>query len=171
MKKAANYVISLTRNLQGEVPLRYIPPSEGTRPRSEMVLPHSIVKGTRGYIERIVYQINGCYEYGWFDGCAVMMRRLLETLIIETFEHFRIASKIKTPTGDFFRLSDLISATLRETAWTLGKKSRQELPHMKDLGDLSAHSRRFIATREDIDKVQADYRTIIQELVILANLK
>ena len=45
------------------------------------------------------------------------------------------------------------------------------LPKLKEIGDQSAHSRRFVAHREDIDKVQGDFRTVIQELVYLAGLK
>ena len=61
----------------------------------------STVRGTRGYIERVANQANGAYQNGWYDACAVMLRRLLETLIIEAFEHHRVDSKIKNSTGDF----------------------------------------------------------------------
>lgn len=171
MNATANKAVSLARKLRAELPLRYLPPSEGTRPKSEMVLPHSLVKGTRGYIERIAYQVNGCYEYGWYDACAVMMRRMMETLIIEVFEHHNISAQIKNPGGDFFYLSDLISATISQTVWNLGRNTKQALPRMKTLGDQSAHSRRFVAHREDIDKLQADFRVVVQELLFLAKLK
>lgn len=163
--------VALAKSLRQELPLRYVPPSEGTRPRSEMILPHALVRGTRGYIERIVYQINGAYEYGWYDSCAVMMRRLLETLIIEVFEHHKIADRIKNAGGDFFYLADLITATLNETTWNLGRNTKQALPKLKGLGDQSAHSRRFIAHREDVDKLQSDFRLVVQELLFLAKLK
>jgi hypothetical protein len=71
--------------------------ADGTRPINEFILPFSMVRGTRGYIEKVVNQINGCYEKAWFDGGAVMMRRLIETLIIECFEKHKIADKIKDP--------------------------------------------------------------------------
>lgn len=171
MNAAANRAVSLARKLREELPLRYVPPSDGTRPKSEMVLPHSLVKDTRGYIERIVYQVNGCYECGWYDACAVMMRRLLETLIIEVFEHHRITAKIKNSNGDFLHLADLISATISQTTWNLGRNTKQALPRLKSLGDQSAHSRRFVAHREDVDMVQADFRTVAQELLFLAELK
>ena len=171
MNATANRAVSLARKLRAELPLRYLPPSEGTRPKSEMVLPHSFVKGTRGYIERIAYQVNGCYEYGWYDACAVMMRRMMETLIIEVFERHNISARIKNSSGDFFYLSDLISATVSQTSWNLGRNAKQALPRMKALGDQSAHSRRFVAHREDVDKMQADFRVVVQELLFLAKLK
>ena len=66
-----------------------------------MVLLTSIPKGTRGYIERIVDQINGTYENGWYETCSVMVRRLLETLVIEAFEHHNIDKQIENASGGF----------------------------------------------------------------------
>ncbi len=120
----------------------------------------------------MVFQINGCYEKGWYDGCAVMMRRLMETLIIECFEEHRIADKIKNPSsGDFLYLVDLIDKLLQEPAWNIGRNSKKALPKFKSLGDQSAHSRRFNAHREDIEKIADDFRTVCQELIYLAGLK
>ena len=44
------------------------------------------VAGTRGYLERIAYQLNASYDHYLYDCCAVMCRRILETLIIEIYE-------------------------------------------------------------------------------------
>lgn len=172
MKSVALQALEIAKKIQAEAPIQYVPPSGGTRPRSQNVLPHALVAGTRGYIERVVFQINGSYEKGWFDACAVMMRRLIETLIIESFEAHYIANKIKdTRTGDFYYLSDLISKTLQENSWNLGRNSKKALPNLKTVGDQSAHSRRYNAHREDIDKLIPDFRTVCQELIYLARLK
>jgi hypothetical protein len=137
-----------------------------------MVLPFAIIKGTRGYLERVIHQINGAYENGWYDACAVMMRRLIETMIIEVFEKYNISNKIKnTTTGDFFYLSDLIANALSESSWNFSRNTKYALPRLKDLGDKSAHSRRYNAHREDIDKVQSDFRVVVQELVYLSGMK
>jgi hypothetical protein len=87
------------------------------------------------------------------------------------FEHHQIASKIKNSQGDFLYLADLINATLNEPAWNLGRKAKQGLPRLKAVGDQSAHSRRYVAHREDIDKLLDDFRIVIQELTFLAGLK
>jgi hypothetical protein len=164
------FVIPETRT-RVQVLIGVSPPLEPPIPKTEDVIPHSLVIGTRGYIERVAYQINGCYEQGWFDACAVMMRRLIETLIIETFESHKIPEKIRRPTGEYFFLADLISATLNESTWSIGRNARTALPRLKDIGDQSAHSRRFIAQRADIEKVISDFRTVAQELLFLAKLK
>jgi hypothetical protein len=163
--------IELVRKLRAEAPKTFIPPSEGTRPTNEFVLPFAMVRGTRGYIEKVANQVNGCYEKGWFDGCAVMMRRLVETLIIECFEKHGIADKIKNQHGDFFYLADLIDRATQETAWNLGRNAKQALPRLKNVGDQSAHSRRYVAHREDIDRLQNDFRVVCQELLFIAGLK
>lgn len=171
MESLAKKALSLVKKIQQDTSPRYLPPSEGTRSRSEMVLPSALVKGTRGYIEKITNQINGSYEYGWYDGCAVMMRRLIETLLIEAFEKHVIDQKIKNYDGDFIRLSEIINATINEPKLNLDKKTKKALPKLKDIGDKSAHNRRFNAHREDIDNIQAEFRTAIQELLYVSGLK
>jgi hypothetical protein len=147
------------------------PPEEGLLSESQLVLPMSIVRNTRGYLEKVTNQINGCYERAWYDGCAVMIRRLIETLIIEVYEHHNIANRIKGPSGDFLFLRDLIDCMLNETTWNLSRNTKKALPKLKDVGDKSAHSRRYLAHRSDIDKVADDLRVVAQEFVLLAALK
>ena len=157
--------------IQAEVDTELGPPESGAPSSSQLVLPFSIVRGTRGYLERVVNQVNGCFERGWYDGCAVMVRRLLETLIIETFEHHKIAQKIKGPSGDFFYLADLISACLSEQSWNLSRNTKSGLPRLKDIGDKSAHSRRFNAQKGDVSPLLGDIRVVVQELIYLSALK
>lgn len=147
------------------------PPEDGRIADQQLVVLSSLVRGTRGYIESIANQINGCYQNGWYDGCAVLLRRLLETLIIEAFEAHKIDSKIKDPNGSFFFLRDLIDKTLSEKSWNIGRNTRQSLPRLKQLGDQSAHSRRYLARKGDLQPLLADVRIVIQELVFLSRLK
>jgi len=100
-----------------------------------------------------------------------MIRRLIETLIIEAFERHNLTNSIKNQWGDFFYLRDLIDRTLAETAWNLTRNTKSALPKLKDIGDKSAHSRRFIAQRGDIQPFLMDIRTVVQELIYIAQLK
>jgi hypothetical protein len=101
---------------------------------------------------------------------AVMMRRLLETSIIEAFEAHRLDAKIKNAQGDFFQLSDLVGAALSETAWNLSRNTKKALPNLRDVGHRSAHSRRYTAQKPDILKVSQDCRIAIEEFLHLAGL-
>ena len=171
MSSVGRNAFNAGRAIQAAVDTQLGPPEEGRRSGKQLVLPLSVVRGTRGYIERVVNQINGCYENGWYDASAVMTRRLLETLIIETFEHHRIASRIQNAAGDFFYLRDLIDACLKERVWNLTRNCKQAMPRLKDIGDKSAHSRRYNAHRGDIAPLTADIRLVVQELIYLAALK
>lgn len=111
------------------------------------------------------------YENGWYDACAVMIRRMIETLIIECFEKHKISERIKNGAGDFFYLRDLIDKTLEEKSWNLGRNTKQALRKLKDIGDKSAHSRRFIAQRGDIQPLLPEIRAAVQELLLLSELK
>ena len=171
MTDFAKSVLEVAASIQREAPRHVAPPDEGFKSATEAVLPASVVRNTRGYIERITNQVNGCYERGWFDGCAVMIRRLVETLIIEAFEHIGKASRIKGPSGDFLYLRDLVNVSLSEPSWNLTRNTKHALPKLKDVGDKSAHSRRYNADKGDIDKIVDDVRVVVQEFVYLAGLK
>jgi hypothetical protein len=149
-----------------------LPPESGNKAVGQAVIPFEIIRGTsRGYLEKITHQVNGTYQNGWYDACAVMIRKLMETLIIEAFEANGIVGKIKNPAGNFLFLSDLVTATLAETTWNLSRNTKKSLPKLKDVGDKSAHNRRFVAVRNDIDLLKNDLRVVIQELVTIAKLK
>jgi len=168
---AARNLVLTAQAINAELKEQLGPPAEGLRSNTQDVVLSSLVRGTRGYVEKIANQANGAYENGWFDACAVMIRRLLETLIIEAFEHHGLAAKIKNTSGDFFYLRDLIDRTLNEPAWNLSRNCKAAMPKLKDVGDKSAHSRRFIAHRGDIDKLLPEIRIVVQELIYLAGLK
>jgi hypothetical protein len=167
----ARNIFSAAKAIQADVSKELGPPEEGLRSATQRVIPFSIVRGTRGYLERVANQVNGAYDNGWYDACAVMIRRLLETLIIEAFEHSGLAGKIKNPAGEFLYLRDLIDKSLQEAAWNLSRNCKHALPKLKDIGDKSAHSRRYNAHRGDIDPLLADLRLVVQEFVYLAGLK
>ena len=163
--------LAIAKELRDAVRAKNPPPEEGAPSHDEPVVYVSLVRGTRPYLEKIVHQINGSYEGGWYDASAVMTRRLIETLIIELFEARGIADRIKNGGGDFLYLGDLISKLLAENTWNLSRNAKAAFPRLKDVGDKSAHSRYFVAHRQDIDKLIPDLRVVIQELITLAGLK
>jgi hypothetical protein len=163
--------LALSKDIIKEIEKLLDPPEEGFPAETNQVIPLSIVKNTRGYIEKVANQVNGCYEKGWFDSCAVMVRRILETLIIECFEQYHIANKIQNDQGDFFQLKDLINMTIQEKSWNLGRDAKKMLPGLKDIGDKSAHSRRFTAQLNDLKPLIPGIRLVVQELIYLAKLK
>lgn len=165
---SAKKALGIAKAIQEEVPKLGRPPAEGKMAQTDKVIPRSLFKDTRGYLEKVANQVNGCFEQGWFDGCAVMIRRLVETLIIEAFEQHGIADKIKTAKGDFYFLGDLINATIQEKSWNLTRNAKRALPKLKNVGDKSAHSRRYNAQYRDIEMIRPDLRVVVQELLYLS---
>ncbi len=114
--------------------------------------------------------MNGSYVQGWYDACAVMMRRLLESSILEAYEARGIQAKVKNANGDYFQLTELIANALTEPAWTLSRNTRTYLPQLREVGHLSAHSRYFTADKSDIEKVRSGCRVVVEEFLRHANL-
>jgi len=129
-----------------------------------------LAKTRRGYLVSIARQMNGSFVQGWYDSCAVMMRRLVEASILEAYEARAIQANVKNAKGDYFQLTELIALALSEPTWTLSRNTRASLPQLRDVGHLSAHSRYFIADKSDIEKVRSGCRIVVEEFLRHANL-
>jgi hypothetical protein len=155
-----------TESLYGKVAELELQLSKDTL--TEDLFPIEILSDTRGYLENVAKQAILCYQNGLFDACLVMLRKLIEALIIESFEAHKIEAKIKGGDGFYFYLNDLIGVLLSETTWTITRNSQQAFPRIKKFADLSAHNRRFNAKKPDIDQIKDDLRIVIEELVHIA---
>lgn len=129
-----------------------------------------ITKTRRSYLLVIAKQMNGSFREGWYDACAVMMRRLLEIVIIEAFENHKIEHKIKDSKSNYLHLTELIDRALSEPAFKLSRNAKTELPKLRDVGHRSAHGRYFTAQRGDIEKVEGGVRVIVEEFLNHAGL-
>lgn len=126
----------------------------------------TIVQGAPYYIVGIAKQMAQCYECGLYDATLVLMRKLVETLIIETFERFGIDDTIKDNNGDFFFLKNLIPQYLSSPKWNVSRNFSQNIQKVKKYGDLSAHNRRFQAKKSDVDDFKFELRQVLQEMVL-----
>lgn len=132
------------------------------------LFPLEVLEGARTYIIRTARQAIVCYDYQQYDACLVMIRRLLETLIIELFERHNINERIKDANGNYQFCGDLIDKLLSEKkTWTIGRNSKQALPEIKAKGDLSAHNRLYNATKSDVDSIKLGLRIFLEELMHL----
>lgn len=137
---------------------------------TEVLLP-SLVAKAPGYIQEIVRQANGCYEYRWFDACSVMIRKLIENLIIAVYEYQQRVPYIQGSDGNFVMLGALIDRLLADASLNLGRETKTCLPLVKSLGDRAAHNRHFMAKKPDVDKVIQNLRVTVPELLLLAGVK
>ena len=137
-------------------------------PDSGTVLPTEIFVNARKYVQAVVRQINLAYDHGLFDCCAVMCRRLFETLIIEAFEKQGSISEIRRADGELEQLSGLIRALESTASFSVGRQTKQAAKKLKDIGDWSAHNRRHVAVAKDVDEVKAHLRVACGDLLHLA---
>ncbi len=133
------------------------------------ILPPEWVDGTRTYLEQIVYQINIAYEYGMYDASAVLMRRLMESLIVEIYIYERRHHDIQSG-GVFYMLDRLISHITSDAQISLSRGSPSTMREIKQLGDTAAHDRTYITPQVDIDDVSRRYRLLIRNLLTKAGI-
>lgn len=138
---------------------------------TDLVIPSDWVSGTRTYLEMLVHQINGSYEYGFYDACAVLSRRLMETLIIETYITKKRHHEIQNSNGVFLALERLINYMCSDNTITLGRNTPRTMKDVKQLGDTAAHDRVYVTHKQDLDDVRARYRQMIKELLVAAKIK
>ena len=136
----------------------------------DTILPEELFKNTRGYIENLSKQINGCYNNNLFDGCAVLMRRLLEILLIHSYEFAGKESLIIENEG-YRNLSYIINYLISNKPVKLTKESMEVLDEFRQVGNFSAHRIQYNAKRKDIDNLKLKYRMTIEELLYKSNLK
>lgn len=135
-------------------------------------LPQQVWKPSRGYIEKVCAQLNGCYQFQFYDAASVLIRRVVETLIIEAFEAKNREVELKDSSGNFFMLNGLINAANSTTNGIgLGRDAKKALADVKELGDRSAHNRRYNAVKADLEKVQSGVRCAVDELINIASLR
>jgi hypothetical protein len=136
----------------------------------DSVVPNDWVKGTRVYLERLVHQINGSYDYGFYDACATMCRRLMESLIIEIYIHNERHHEIQDD-GVFLGLQKLIAHVKADKKLTLGRNTPRTMTEVKQLGDTAAHDRVYITSKPDIDNLLARYRRMLQDLLAASGIR
>ena len=136
-------------------------------PPSDKLFPKEILCDCRTYIVDIASQAISCFDFGFYDACSVMLRKLIEVLIIETFERYGISDKIKNENNDFYFLSDLITKLLSDSKWNIGRNAKDGFSKIKRIGDMSAHNRRYFSKEPDVLELRESMRVCIQELIIL----
>lgn len=144
-----------------------------TRADTDWLIELSLLEGNaKEYIVNIANQVNGTYGYGWYDACAVMLRRLIESLIIEAFVANGMVDSIMED-GGYLSLSKLIDRAVKEPQLNLSATTKRTLPRLKKLGDLSAHKTEYNTRRKYIDNLLDDFyldmQVVVEEFVYKAN--
>jgi len=137
----------------------------------DTIIPTSLVTNTRGFVESLARQINAAYEYNIYDGCAVLMRRLIEVLLILTYQSKKILTVITTQDGSYKNLNSIIDDAVQNETINLTKDTKRCLHTFRKLGNLSAHKIHYNAKRSDLQKTILEFRASVEELLYAATLK
>lgn len=137
----------------------------------ETILPESVYNDTRGYLELVAQQVNACYHYNLFDGCAMMMRRLMEMLLVLSYRALGKEDEIKSLGGGYHSLSTIITHTIQNKALGLPKGTLDTLDSIRELGNYSAHRVEYNCRQVDISRLKMSYRVCIEELMYKSGVK
>lgn len=137
----------------------------------DIVLPRPVYESTRGFIESLAKQINASYEYNIFDGCAVLMRRLAEILLILTYEHLGIEPEIQDHRGHYQPLEKIIENAKSNKILKLTKDSRALVDEFRQIGNFSAHKIYYNCRRGDLKQISFQYRATIEELLYKSGIR
>lgn len=134
------------------------------------VLPDALFEQLPANVQSLCKQINASYENNLFDCAAVIMRRLLESLLVLSYQKVGIESEILN--GNYhITLDKIIKNAEQNVALALSGNTKKDMALFKDLGNYSAHKIWYSCTQQDIKPHILKYRAIIEELMYKSGLK
>lgn len=140
--------------------------------QEEFILPEALFKDLSPNFQSLCKQINASYENNLFDCTAVMMRRLLEGLLVLSYQNYGIESEIIAKDQvHHVTLDKIIKNAEQNTTLELSGNTRKELMIFKELGNYSAHKIWYNCSQQDIKPHILKYRVIIEELIYKSGLK
>lgn len=140
--------------------------------QSGTILPDALYNGLQSNIQSLCKQINASYENNLFDCTAVIMRRLLESLLVLCYQNSGIEADIMDKSGLYhISLDKMIKNAEQNTTLAFSANTRREMALFKDLGNYSAHKIWYNCTQQDIKPHILKYRTIIEELMYKSGTK
>ena len=132
------------------------------------LLPADIADSMPEYISRLVPQLNGSFDNGWYEGTAMILRRLVETLIIELYSRRGYQADIQEPeTHEYIMLKALINKLNGDSRFGMQSRVITGLRSIKDLGDIATHDFRIRIRQTDLERIQSQSRVSIERLVFV----
>ena len=124
----------------------------------------------RQYLDKLIHQINHCYSNNCYDATAVLMRRMLEILLIQSYIELGIDDEIKNSDGNSYKMLDGIVKNAISNSTLALSRIKNELDTIRKVGNFSAHGLTYTASKKDIDDIKLNYRVLIEELYNKARL-
>ncbi len=131
----------------------------------------SLFIGARGYLDSLFEQVDNCYYNNCFDACAVLIRRIFEILLIESYQNLGIDEEIKNDKDSYFMLEAICTNAKGNKVLNLSRNTKETLDDIRDLGNFAAHKITYNTRKTDIDKRYNSIRACFEELYYKAGLK
>lgn len=126
--------------------------------------------GKRGYLDKLVKQINHTYSHNCFDACAVLLRRLFEILLVLTYQNTGNEAAISKSDGTHFMLEAIVKDAVQNKDLGIPARISKNFDAFREVGNNSAHSITYTAGQKDITDIQRDYRVMMEDLYNRAGL-
>lgn len=125
--------------------------------------------GKKNYLTKIIKEINHNYNNNCYNGCAVLLRRLIEVALILSYKNLNIDNDIKNNDGKYLMLEGIVKNAKTNKKLDLSR-NKEKLDEIREVGNFAAHSITYLATKKDIDDIKISYRAILEELYNKAGL-
>jgi hypothetical protein len=142
-----------------------------TTKTDSQIIPAGLFENTRPHLEALVVQINGTYQAGFYDACAVMCRRLLECMLLLAFERAAKGEVIRNAFGEYRAFADIIALASSNQHIKLGRGAGTVMGKIDYVGELAARHPTYTARQKDIDEQRLGFRRLISELVRIAQIR
>lgn len=167
LKPDLSFIPAILQRMDNEIGMQW--EDHETIQSSSELLDETKFCNKRPFLTKLIKQINLNYGQNCYDGCAVLMRRLLEILLILAYKQLGIDNQIKSSDGNYLMLEKIIKDAKTNAILNLSRL-RNDLDNIREFGNFSAHSITYLASKKDIDDVKLKYRAILEELYNKANL-
>ncbi|MDR0198711.1 MAG: hypothetical protein LBI08_03095 [Methanomassiliicoccaceae archaeon] len=119
--------------------------------------------GKRDGLDRLIVQVNSTYRDGSFDACASVMRRLLEAVLILSFQAKGIENEIRAGSSDYVGFDDIVRKAAASGALDLSGKGI-DISAVSRIGDYTGRGPMYTFGANDINSVRTGYRNVLETL-------
>lgn len=132
------------------------------------ILDEALFCGKRGFLDKLIKQINHCYSDCCYDAAAVCMRRVFEITLILAYENLGIQDEIKKD-GEYVMLERIVTNAVNNPTLAISRL-KKEYDAIREIGNYAAHRVLYNTRKKDIDDIKQTYRVCLEELYYKAGL-
>lgn len=121
--------------------------------------------GFDGYLSRLAKEVNACYSSLAYDGCGLILRKIIEILIIRCYIAQKKEQDIlsKHDPDSYIELKSLIGKITADPVFMM-KKDFAVLDKIRQFGNLAAHQNWIWLKKSDFEPEKADINLVIRKM-------